>query len=50
LPDKDNLKSIKDRLEIEEKQMALIDKLQVNKFIKMIEDAIVVLQKQDIRG
>lgn len=50
LPDKDNLKAIKDRLEIEEKQMVSIEKLQVNKFIKMIEDAIVELQKQDIRG
>lgn len=49
LPDKDNLKAIKDRLEIEEKQMVSIDKLQVNKFIKMIEDAIVELQKQDVR-
>lgn len=50
LPDKDNLKAIKDRLEIEEKQMVSIEKLQVNKFIKMIEDAIVELQKQDVRG
>lgn len=49
LPDIDNLQAIRDKLEIEEKKLTSIEKLQVNKFIKMIEYAIIELQKPDIR-
>lgn len=49
LPDIDNLQAIRDKLEIEEKKLTTIEKLQVKKFIKMIEDAIVELHKPDIR-
>ena len=49
LPDIENLQVIKDKLENEEKKLTSIEKLQVNKFIKMIEDAIIELQKPDIR-
>ena len=49
LPDIDNLQAIRDKLEIEEKKLTSIEKLQVKKFIKMIEDAIIELQKPDIR-
>jgi organic radical activating enzyme len=49
LPDIENLQVIKDKLENEEKKLTSIEKLQVNKYIKMIEDAIIELQKPDIR-
>lgn len=49
LPDKDNLQVIGDKLKAAEKELVSIDKLQVNKFISMIEDAIIELQKPDIR-
>lgn len=49
LPDKDNLQVIGDKLRAAEKELVSIDKLQVNKFISMIEDAIIELQKPDIR-
>lgn len=49
LPDIDNLQAIRDKLEIEEKKLTSIEKLQIKKFIKMIEDAIIELQKPDIR-
>ena len=49
LPDIENLQVIKDKLENEEKKLTSIEKLQVNKFIKMIGDAIIELQKPDIR-
>lgn len=49
LPDKDNLQVIGDKLKAAEKELVSIDKLQVNKFISMIEDAIIELQKRDIR-
>lgn len=49
LSDKDNLQVIGDKLKAAEKELVSIDKLQVNKFISMIEDAIIELQKPDIR-
>lgn len=49
LPDKDNLQVIGDKLKVIEQQLVCIEKLQVNKFISMIEDAIIELQKPDIR-
>lgn len=49
LLDKDNLQVIGDKLKAAEKELVSIDKLQVNKFISMIEDAIIELQKPDIR-
>ena len=49
LSDKDNLQVIGDKLKAAEKVLVSIDKLQVNKFISMIEDAIIELQKPDIR-
>ena len=49
LSDKDNLQVIGDKLKAAEKELVSIDKLQVNKFISMIEDAIIELQKRDIR-
>ena len=39
LPDKDNLQAIRNKLEEVEQQLECIDKLQVNKFIKMIKNA-----------
>lgn len=49
LPDKDNLQVIGDKLKVIEQQLVCIDKLQVNKFITMTEEAIIELQKPDIR-
>lgn len=49
LPDKDNLQVICAKLKVAVKQLVSIDKLQVNKFISMVEDAIIELQKPDIR-
>lgn len=42
-PDKDNLQVICDKLKEAEEQLKLIDKLQVNKFITMLENAIAKL-------
>lgn len=42
-PDKDNLQVICDKLKEAEEQLELIDKLQVNKFITMLENAIAKL-------
>ena len=49
LPDKDNLQVICAKLKVAVKQLVSIDKLQVNKFISMVEYAIIELQKPDIR-
>lgn len=49
LPDKDNLQVICAKLKVAVKPLVSIEKLQVKKFIKMIEDAIIELQKPDIR-
>lgn len=43
LPDKDNLQAIRNKLEEVEQQLECIDKLQVNKFIKMIKNTIAEL-------
>ena len=49
LPDKDNLQVICAKLKVAVKPLVSIDKLQVNKFISMVEDAIIELQKPNIR-
>lgn len=49
LPDKDNLQVICAKLKVAVKQLVSVDKLQVNKFISMVEDAIIELQKPNIR-
>ena len=46
LSDKDNLQVICNKLKVAEKELVSIDKLQVNKFIKMVDDAIIELRNQ----
>lgn len=45
LADKENLQAIADKLKMKEKRLASIEKLQVNKFIKMLENSVRNLQK-----